>query len=98
MSKEALLKKNVGQVSHFYFLMPGERLAAREMPPGQYLVSYVKNSYSDLETAYLTMFDYLENNHLMICGDAYEECLLDGLTSSNSQNYLTRVSIEVATQ
>ncbi len=95
VSQESLKNRNTSPISHLYFLMQGRGLTGEVIPAGYSVVCYIKESYCELDKAYTDLFEYLEENELEVCGNAYEECLLDGLTSMDAKNYLTRISLQV---
>lgn len=64
-------------------------------PEGQYAVIYGKGAYGESDHLYEKLIAFIEENNLKICGDAYEEYLLNELSIIDENEYCIRVEIEV---
>lgn len=74
----------IGKVSHSF-----------EKPHGTYASTYHKGPYHTMNLSYERLIKSINHNGYKICGCAYETDLLSILTSSNSDEYLRRISIQV---
>lgn len=66
-----------------------------EKPRGTYASTYHKGPYNTIKSSYERLIRTIENNGYEVCGHAYETDLLSILTSSNSEEYVRRISIQV---
>ena len=66
--------------------------SCEERPAGTYLAAYDKGHWEELPSTYGRMLEYAREKGLELCGDCYEDYLLDGLTQKSEDEYVTRVS------
>jgi len=64
-------------------------------PAALYAIGYVRCAYIEGKEVYGRLIEYIDRNGFEICGNAYEECLLNEIFISDPNNYLKRVMIEV---
>ncbi|MCW3792653.1 MerR family transcriptional regulator [Paenibacillus sp. LS1] len=65
-------------------------------PKGRYVIMTHKGFYDTMATdTYPQIKKYIEANHLTICGDVYEEEILNYLTERNSDDFVIRISVAV---
>lgn len=64
-------------------------------PAGMYVVGFGLESYDIPENTYGRIFEYIDKNNLTICGDSYEEYLLDEIAVKDPKQYLLKISIQV---
>lgn len=64
-------------------------------PGGLYAIYYHKGCYSQLPAAYGHLLTALNEMNYNICGDAYEEYLVNFLAASNEDDFITKISIPV---
>lgn len=64
-------------------------------PSGTYATMYYKGSYEDLPSAYEDFFRRVEASDFEICGDLYEEDLLQYMAVEKSTDYVMKFSIMV---
>ncbi|MEK4851964.1 MerR family transcriptional regulator [Paenibacillus sp. FSL H7-0756] len=93
--KEDLLRRDGDIISYMYSYMTTQHHEQEYMPEGYYLVSYTRADYEDTEKIYPQIFDYIEQNHYVIKGDAYEEFLLDEIVMKHPEDYLVRVMVHI---
>ena len=65
------------------------------MPSGNYLIAYGRGDYGMSEKTYLQLAEYADQNGYILTGDAFEEYLLDEITTSNAEEYVYRISIRI---
>lgn len=80
-------------VSRLCFRMVDMEKANGVMPKGRYLVGYRNFHYGDTFPLYEEMCRYIEEHHLKIRGNAYEEYILDELTTCRPEDYRVKLSI-----
>lgn len=94
--QETIQSENWNQPAFFYYCLPKDRYPTNSVKPqGTYLVGYTNTDYSCTDALYKKLISYMELNNLVICGNAYEEFLLDETSVSNPDNYLLRIAIQV---
>lgn len=64
-------------------------------PAGLYAVIYYKGSYESIVDFYKGFMRKIKEQGFTICGDAYEEYLLNILATQNSRNFVTKISVAV---
>ena len=76
----------------YYFFNPEgyDRKAA-----ALYAIGYARGGYSHYNELFERILEYIDKNDYEICGDAYEEYLLNELSIADDDNYLVRVMITV---
>jgi len=62
---------------------------------GKYVVGYHRGSYLTIEETYKKMKSYLIMKGYRICGDSFEEYVIDGTSTSRENNYVTKIMIQV---
>src|SRR5699024_10987506 len=62
---------------------------------GKYVVGYHKGSYVTIHETYKKMKSYLIKEGYRICGDSFEEYVIDGVSASGENNYVTKIMIQV---
>lgn len=94
--QETIQSENWNQPAFFYYSLHKDRYPTNFVKPqGKYLVGYTNTDYGLTNDLYKKLISYMENNNLTICGNAYEEFLLDETSVSNPDNYLLKISIQV---
>lgn len=59
------------------------------------MVGYHKGSYVTIHETYKKIKAYLMEEGYHICGDSFEEYLIDGESASGENNYVTKIIIQV---
>lgn len=95
VSREDLEAGSYYMVSHMYYRIENARKANGVMPGGYYLIGYGNYHYGDSCLLYQQMCDYAAKNDLAIGGNAYEEYILDELTTSCADNFKVKISIHL---
>lgn len=93
--KEDLLRRDGDIISYMFSFITTQHHEQEYMPEGYYLVSYTRADYEDTEKIYPQIFDYIDKNHYVIKGDAYEEFLLDEIVMKRPEDYLVRVMVHI---
>lgn len=93
--KEDLLRRDGDMISYMFSFITTQHHEQEYMPEGYYLVSYTRADYEDTEKIYPQIFDYIDKNHYVIKGDAYEEFLLDEIVMKRPEDYLVRVMVHI---
>lgn len=62
---------------------------------GRYLCGYHSGSYDTIGQAYEKLLAYEKSHKLSLCGDFYEDVLLDSLSASCYDSYIFRITIQV---
>lgn len=96
--EKAYLKKDY--YNHIsYFCIPlskkHKKLSNKTIPAGLYASTYHQGSNQISYKAYRRLISYIEENNLIIDGDAYDANVLNFLTESNTDEYLSEISIKV---
>ncbi|MEK3934016.1 MerR family transcriptional regulator [Sporosarcina sp. FSL W7-1349] len=82
--------------SHFYMRVAQSDLAEPFIKKaGKYVVGYHKGSYVTIQETYKKMKNYLDKEGYRICGDSFEEYVIDEVSVSGENNYVTKIMIQV---
>ncbi|MDL2214285.1 MerR family transcriptional regulator [Clostridia bacterium OttesenSCG-928-O13] len=77
----------------YYYRTPN---GADAMPAGLYAEGYGRGDYGHTGEVYARLFAYLKARDLVLCGDVYEEYLINEISTQEPEDYLFRVSMPVA--
>ncbi|MEA4846004.1 MAG: MerR family transcriptional regulator [Clostridiaceae bacterium] len=66
-----------------------------EKPKGLYVIGQEHTEYAKSYNLYTRLYSYIEETGLKICGHAYEEYLLDEISTTDPMQYLLQVAIHV---
>ena len=64
-------------------------------PAGNYAVAYLKGDYYDSEYTYKRLFEWIDQNHFKTGEYSYKEAVIDELTTASSDEYLTKISVQI---
>lgn len=64
-------------------------------PKGLYVVAYHKGSEELIHLTFEKMLDFIRNHHLKLMNYTYEEYILDEISVSNSDEYVTEIMMHV---
>ena len=95
VDNEHLLAREINEAQGIYFRVKKESRANSHIPAGTYLVSYDHTPYGQTAFIYERLFDFAEQKHLTITGDAYEEYQIDELVTVDTQKYLAKIMLKV---
>lgn len=63
---------------------------------GRYVIGTKYMGYSgNADILYQRIFSFLEKHHLTVCGNAYEEFLIDEIAERDADRYLLQISVQV---
>lgn len=93
VSKENLESGEPLLVFRYYFKVETEENAYK--PEGKYVVIYGRCAYGESDELYETLFKFINENNLRICGDAYEEYPLNELSTKDEDKYCVKIEIMV---
>ncbi|MBM7644838.1 DNA-binding transcriptional MerR regulator/effector-binding domain-containing protein [Scopulibacillus daqui] len=82
--------------SHFYMRVDQSDLAEPFIrKAGKYVIGYHKGSYLTIHETYKKMKTYLCEEGYRICGDSFEEYVIDEVSVSGEDHYVTKIMIQV---
>ncbi|NFH64011.1 MerR family DNA-binding transcriptional regulator [Clostridium botulinum] len=93
IDKNDLLSGRFGRIDRLFVRM--DKSGATIKPAGVYAVTYYKGSYESIVDFYEVFIRKIKEQGLIICGDAYEEYLLNVLATQNSRDFVTKISVAV---
>ncbi|MBD5643724.1 MerR family DNA-binding transcriptional regulator [Clostridium botulinum] len=93
IDKNDLLSGRFGRIDRLFVRM--DKSDATIKPAGLYAVTYYKGSYESIVDFYEVFMRKIKEQRLTICGDAYEEYLLNTLATQNSKDFVTKISVAV---
>lgn len=94
--REQILADDYWNYSHFY--MRVEQSAIKEpfiKKAGKYVVGYHRGSYLTIKKTYEKIKTYLRKKGYLICGDSFEEYVMDEVSVNGEENYVTKIMIQV---
>lgn len=74
---------------------PKEKNLVGKISKGEYAVFYHRGPYRDTGDTYEKAFNIIENDGYQVEGVAYEESVIDCMTSTDENNYLTKITIKL---
>ncbi len=93
IDKNDLLSGRFGRIDRLFVRV--DKSDAIIKPAGLYAVTYYRGSYESIVDFYKGFMRKIKEQGLTICGDAYEEYLLNILATQNSRNFVTKISVAV---
>lgn len=97
VSKENLLSEDFYNYSYYFTEVDNKNLKRIYIKPaGLYVTAYLQGYYDKTKDLYLKMIEFINNNNLSIIGYSYEEVLIDECTTKNPDDYVIKISINVA--
>ncbi len=96
INQENLSPGRTHVVSHLWFHLQQGKYANDAIPGGTYLQGYAQGvNPEDTDNLYQELFAFAQEQGLAIAGNAYEEYLLDEVTTANPDQYLLQISLPV---
>ena len=98
INKERLENENYLEYS-YYFTKVNRNICDENIiikPKGLYVVGYLHGYYDKAPKLYKELVEYINKNNLIIIGDAYEQILIDEVVEKNIDDYVIKISIQVA--
>ncbi|WP_068677645.1 MerR family transcriptional regulator [Oceanobacillus sp. Castelsardo] len=94
--QEQIEAEDYWNYSHFYMRVDQPGLVQPFIKKsGIYVVGYHKGSYLTIQETYRKMKKYLSKEGYRICGDSFEEYVIDEVSVSGEDNYVTKIMIQV---
>lgn len=81
------------QIRRFSRQMP--KAQRHHRPKGRYVVIYFRGDYQNTAPPYQKLRQYMQKNNLIPAGYAYEESLLEEMSTEKTENFLTRIAVPV---
>lgn len=75
---------------------PAPQAGIHQKPAGKYLQTYYQGDIDQMTEAYRRLMDYARSHNIGLTGYAYET-VLNGLTVSQPEDYITRIEVPVET-
>lgn len=91
-SRERIAERDWKWPDRYYFPNPEGN---DEKSAGLYVVGHIRCGYGGGSRLYERLLDYIDKNNYEICGNAYEDYLLNEFCISDEENYLMRLMINV---
>ncbi|MEF9918186.1 MAG: MerR family transcriptional regulator [Eubacterium sp.] len=93
---ENLHKKNWHYPNHYFAKLkdPLDLPNVVIKPEGFYVIGYIEGDYDTIDNLYERLYNYIETEGLVICGDGYRESILDEIAVKDPNRYLFQVSIQ----
>lgn len=95
INKDDVCSHNYQMISQIGIHLKNSKKANYKIPAATYLIGYGYAHYGDTEHIYEKLYQYIDENHLEVIGNAYEEYLLDEVTTSQLDRYKIKVSIQI---
>lgn len=93
LTKDTLIQERFERVDALFSYSISETEHYR--PEGLYAIYYHKGPYSNIESSYRYVTNFIKSEGYSIVGHAYEEYVYDLLRTTNEEEYLTKISIQV---
>ena len=92
--------KETGKLSdkptRYFCSLPKQQYPAFHIKPaGRYVIGTKFMGYGFADTLYQRIFHYADAHGLQICGDAYEEFLIDEIAERDENHYMLQISVPV---
>ena len=97
ISHTDLLQKKTTHPSRYYYRPINGRSypTNAQKPKGLYVIGQEHTEYAKTHDLYPRLFSYIKEAGLTIIGNAYEEYVLDEISTANPEQYLFQVAIQV---
>ena len=97
ISYKDLLQENTTHPAQYYYCpVHGSSYPTNAVKPqGLYLIGQAYTEYAMSRNLYNRLFAYIKEAGLEICGNAYEEFLLDEISTTDPTQYLLQIAIHV---
>lgn len=93
VSQECLREKKWSHLKRFYYRMP---TASSRKPAGWYVIGYAHADYEETAPLYERLDSYISEHKLEIIGPAYEEYVINEISTRNISEYVLQVAINVS--
>lgn len=97
VSKETILQEDYDNYSYLYTKIADhvENVSLYTKQQGLYVVAYHKGSDKNIPKTYKRIMDFIEAQPITLGKYAYEEYVLDEISVSGEENYVTQIMVEV---
>ncbi|MBS4804164.1 MAG: MerR family transcriptional regulator [Clostridium sp.] len=93
ISKDNIEAENPLYAKQYYFKILNGHNTYK--PEGKYVVFYGRCAYGESDDLYIKLYEYIKENNLKICSDAYEEYPLNELSTKDETQYCVKIEIMV---
>ncbi|MGE7020696.1 MerR family transcriptional regulator [Solibacillus cecembensis] len=97
VSKEKILQEDYDNYAYLYTKIAdqAEGVSLYTKRKGLYVVAYHKGSDKDIPKTYKKIIDFIDAQPITLGNYAYEEYVLDEISVSGEENYVTQIMVEV---
>lgn len=97
VSKEKILQEDYDNYSYLYTKISEQAkgISLYTKRKGLYVVAYHKGSDKNIPATYKRIMDFIEAQPITLGNYAYEEYILDEISVSGEENYVTQIMVEV---
>ncbi|WP_313892419.1 MerR family transcriptional regulator [Psychrobacillus sp.] len=97
VSKEKLLGEDYDNYSYLYTKIAEDAkgISFYTKQKGLYVVGFHKGDDKNISKTYKKMMDFIDTHHIKLGSYAYEEYVLDEISVTGNDNYVTQIMIEV---
>ncbi|TQR20619.1 MerR family transcriptional regulator [Psychrobacillus vulpis] len=97
VSREKLLNEEYDNYSYLYTKTRNntEDISFYTKPKGLYVVAYHKGNDKNISKTYKKIMKFIDTHHIKLGNYSYEEYVLDEISVSGNDNYVTQIMIEV---
>lgn len=94
--KEQIEREDYWNYSHLYMRVDHPDLSETFIKTaGKYMVGYHQGGYLTIKNTYKKMDDYLDKQGYHMSGHSFEEYIMDEISVSGEDNYVTKIMIQV---
>lgn len=93
ISKDDIEAENPLYAKQYYFKILNGHNTYK--PEGNYAVFYGRCAYGESDELYTKLYEYIKDNNLKICSDAYEEYPLNELSTKDENQYCVKIEIMI---
>lgn len=95
VTKEMLLARKSNVARNIIFHVNNRSFSNGVMPKGRYLTAYGHGGLEETESIYQKLFQYIEKEHIVVVGNAYEKRLIDEIATEEKNQQLIEVKIHI---
>lgn len=97
VSKEKILQEDYDNYTYLYTVIAdqAEGVSLYTKRKGLYVVAYHKGTDKNIPKTYQKIMDFIDAHPIMLGNYAYEEYVLDEISVSGEENYVTQIMVEV---
>lgn len=95
INKENLLLGNTDRIEHIAFFVENKKYSNAVIPSGKYVIAHCNGEFDEIRKTYDKMLKYIKENDLKIIGNAYEEVLLDEVSTKKRKLQILKIKIQI---